>query len=418
MRKYIYYSTILGIFTGALIYRAAFDIRLFYIILLFNLLFVALLSPLRISRWIAYMVFYLFLSGVVGIVRGTDTIGQFLKEFLGITANAIFYYNFFRLYRNDYRRAFSTYARASYFVCILGFPILLLESLMAGKLTRLHSVTLEPAAFCELVLPAYFWYASNYLTRRKYGREVLIFSLAIALSGSSLGYISVAFGIVLLPLRRKRWLMATPLVVVALVGLIYSISSNFRTRADDTVAALTTMEVSGGSNLSTFSLISNGMVAKEVLHESPWIGNGLGSHVISHRRLIGDIPGIESVPDDWGEVNATEAGSLAIRLLSEQGLIGLGLVLWVIIKFHAGWQGQEAIISNALLTCFFLKLIRGGAYFGPEQFFFVFVYLLNYRSYKIAQMRRFAVNKDSDINQRVHHATISTSGYLAEGSNS
>ena len=388
MRKYIYYSTIFGVFSGALIYRTAFfDIRLFYVIIPSNLFMIALISSSWwIPRWIAYLVLYLLLSGVVGIVRGTDTVGQFLKEFLGITTNAVFYYQFFRLYKNDYMRAFVDYARTGYIVCIVGFPILLFESLRAGQLTRFHSITLEPAAFCELVLPAYFWYSSNYLSQRKYGREVLIFSLAIALAGSSLGYISVAFAIFLLPFRRKTWLIAAPMVVAALVCLIYSASSDFRLRVDDTVTSLTTMEVSG-SNLSTFSLISNMMVTEEVFHESPWIGNGLGSHVVSHQRLIGDIPGIESVPDSWGAANATEAGSLALRLISEQGLIGLGLVLWFIIRFHAGWQGQHAIVSNALLTCFFLKLIRGGIYFGPEQFFFILIYLLNYRSYKTASRR-------------------------------
>jgi hypothetical protein len=74
---------------------------------------------------------------------------------------------------------------------------------------------------------------------------------------------------------------------------------------------------------------------------------------------------------------------MTLRLLSEQGLLGLCLVLWFIVKFHAGWKGKHAAISNALLTSFFLKLIRGGIYFGPEQFFFVFIYLLNCRQFRL-----------------------------------
>jgi hypothetical protein len=84
-------------------------------------------------------------------------------------------------------------------------------------------------------------------------------------------------------------------------------------------------------------------------------------------------------------VNATEAASLTLRVISEQGLLGLGLLFYFVIRFHAGWRGKHSIISNALLTTFLLKLIRGGIYFGPEQFFFIFIYLLNGRAYRATQ---------------------------------
>lgn len=419
MRKYIYYSTLMGVFSAALVYKAGINFRLFYLILLSNGLLIALLvKSLRIPRWMVWMVAYLLLSGLVGIARGTDDTGQFLKEFIGIVANALFYYLFFRLYKNDYMRAFKTYARISYVICIIGFPILLFESLQGGESPRLHSIASEPAAFCELVLPAYFWYASNYLSQRKNGKEVLVFSLAIALSASSLGYLSVAVGVFLLPFRRRSWLLITPILVFLLLVSIYSVSSNFRMRFNDTMEALTVMQVST-SNVSTFSLVSNMIVTERVFQESPWIGNGLGSHVISHHRLIGDVPGMESVTSDfWFDVNADEAGSLALRLLSEQGILGLAIVLWFIARFHAGWHGQHAIISNALITCFFLKLIRSGTYFGPEQFFFVFIYLLNYRSYKMAQTCRPAAKKALTLNQVVRQTAISPGGKLIADSSS
>jgi hypothetical protein len=34
------------------------------------------------------------------------------------------------------------------------------------------------------------------------------------------------------------------------------------------------------------------------------------------------------------------------------------------------------------LVAFFLKLIRLGLYFPPEQFFFIFIYIINYRESK------------------------------------
>ena len=42
----------------------------------------------------------------------------------------------------------------------------------------------------------------------------------------------------------------------------------------------------------------------------------------------------------------------------------------------------RAAISNAILVCFLIKLLREGGYFPPEQWFFIFIYILNHRQYR------------------------------------
>lgn len=397
LRAYVYYSTILGIFSTALRVSVGVDIHPFYFIILSNVFLILWIDPTtKLPRWILYMLTYLSFSGILGILRGTDTALQFVKEFAGIGANAIYYFLFFRMIRYDYVRAFVTYAKASFFVCLLGFPLLALTSVRSGSLDRLQSIAQEPSAFCMLVLPAYFWYASKLLTKGKHVWKVILFTLAVALSRSSLGYLGVGFGILFLPFRSKVVRIALPAVVALLLGLAYSFSADFKLRADDTLFSSTGEDI-GKANLSTYALASNLIVTEKVFEESPWFGNGLGSHVSSYRRLVGDIPGTELALQNWGEVNANEAASLTLRLLSEQGIVGLVLVLWVVVHFHAGGRGTCSIISRAILTVCFVKFMRDGIYFGPEQFFFAFIYLLNHARFSAEKAREMALQPSPSI---------------------
>ena len=84
----------------------------------------------------------------------------------------------------------------------------------------------------------------------------------------------------------------------------------------------------------------------------------------------------------WEDINASEAASLTLRSLSELGIVGFLGALIFVFHFHIGGKGLHAAISNAILVSFVFKLIRNGNYFPPEQFFFIIIYMLNYRQYK------------------------------------
>ena len=383
LRTYIYYSTLVGVFSAVLMIRVPFAIRLFDVIMLTNLLLMFLLINLeRVAPWVLWLMLYLALSGGIGIVNGTDSISLVAKELLGISVSLLYFYSFFKLIHNDFERAFLTYAKFAYWFAIIALPLWAVSCFEVHGYERLQGLTSEPTAFCQLVLPAFYWYASQYLTSRKHGVEVAIFTLAIVLSGSSNGYLCVAFGAILLLSGRRKNLLAVPIVLGGLLGLIYAVSPDFRMRIDDTLLAATTEDVSG-ANLSTYALISNMIVTQQVLKESPLIGNGLGSHPLSHEKFMGDVPGIQSFVDmGTSDLNAADAASLTLRVLSELGLLGYIGVLAFLIYFHVSGSGPRSAISNAILVHFFLKLLRGGQYFDPEQFFFIFVYIFNHRQFK------------------------------------
>jgi hypothetical protein len=383
LRTFIYYSTLLGVFSALFFIKVPFALRLFDAIMLVNLpLMLFFINFARVPMWVLGSILYLALNGGIGILNGTDTAPLFAKEFLGISISLLYFYYFFKFIHNDFERAFSTYARIACWFTIIAFPLWAAACLQAHGYERLRGLTLEPAAFCALVLPAYYWYAYLYFTARKHAVEVIVFTLAVALSGSSLGYIGVVFGVMLLLSGRKKHLLAVPIVVSGLLSLTYAVSPYFRLRVDDTLLAAVSGDVAG-SNLSTYALISNLFVTQQVFKESPLIGNGLGSHPVSHARFIRDVPGAEAfLEGGTGTYNAPDAASLSLRSLSELGIVGLTAILIFLFHFHVGGRGVNAAISNAILVCFVLKLMRVAVYFPPEQFFLAFIYKLNHQKFQ------------------------------------
>ena len=103
-----------------------------------------------------------------------------------------------------------------------------------------------------------------------------VLTIAIILSASSLGYLGIAFGTVLLLSGRIKHFVAVPVVVGGLLILAYIASPFFRSRVDDMVVAISSQDVTG-SNSSTYALISNA-----VCHFS---GTQRESH---HRKRIWD----------------------------------------------------------------------------------------------------------------------------------
>src|ERR1035441_579598 len=256
IRNYLYYSTLIGVFSNLLIMESGVKIRLFYVGII---LFCLVVKVTRIPAWILLFLAYIALSGIVGLARGTDSLSQVVIEFRAISASLLYYYFFFRLIWNDFERVFLAYARMAYWFAIIALPLWAGTCIVEHGYVRLAGLATEPAEFCSIVLPAFYWAAYQFLTARKQALRVVVFTLAIALSLSSLGYISCAFGLLLLLSGRRKHLLLAPLIIGALLGSIYAISSNFRVRVDDTVAAATTFDMTG-ANFSSYSVISNAIV--------------------------------------------------------------------------------------------------------------------------------------------------------------
>jgi hypothetical protein len=399
VRRYLFFTTILGVFSGALNIYVGSTIYLFYIVMLSNILLIwAFLPPLIFPKWLGWFLFYLLASGGIGLYRGTDTIFQVAKLVGAISMSALYFANFFHLERNSVDNAWAGYAKIAYWLTLVALVIWPVQCVIKHEVVRLHGVASEPSEYCVITLPAYYWYAHQWLSRRKHRKEVLLITLGVALSGSSTGYIAVAFGLLLLFGKRVTGLMIATLLACGLGMGLYAISSDVRLRVNDTLGALASNDVSG-TNLSTFALLSNMFVTERVLEVHPILGNGLGSHSLSSKRFIQDLPGVDVIEGTgWDSAaNVEDASSLTLRVLSELGLMGFVGVLWFIVHFRVTGSGDRAAICGAILTVFLQKLLRGGGYSNLEQFFFIMVYMLNYRQFKQEAGKATALHPARDI---------------------
>ncbi len=385
VERYIHFSTVYGIFSAFLALHIGPTVFLFQLVMLTNLLLMwAFRPPLVVPKWLIWLLIYLLASGIVGTARGTDSLGQVFKQLGAIALGAFYFANFFHCEGNRINRAWATYVRAAYLFTLAGILIWPLQCLLNHDLMRLQGLASEPAAFCVVITPALYWYASRWLHFGTCRKETLWMTLGIALSGSSTGYFGVAIGLLLLFGRRFTGVVVAIVLVATFVGGLYLFSPEVRLRADDTFGSLANSDVSE-ANLSTYALISNMFITGQVLSEHPVLGNGLGSHVLSSARYLQNVPGEDLVEEAAGWMtgyNAQDAASLTLRSLSELGLMGFLGILWFILHFRIKGDTGHAAISSAILTCFFQKLLRGGGYSNPEQFFFVLVYILNYRQFR------------------------------------
>jgi hypothetical protein len=130
------------------------------------------------------------------------------------------------------------------------------------------------------------------------------------------------------------------------------------------------------ANLSALALAVNRKVMSENLRQRPLIGAGLGSHPLAYARSVGDPGVVEGVRG----LNAQDAGSLGLRLLSETGLIGTALfvggMLWVVLGGlervrGVGEQESDAVhwkvlglgLTASTVGIVFADLVRMGVYY-------------------------------------------------------
>ena len=381
-RGLVYYMTMAGIFSSAAILYVGINVQLFYAVLLGGGGLMLAMGYWRIPKWLLLLIAYLCCSGMIGIVRGTDSWTLVLKQVLGISVSAWYFWTFFKMEAGRTLPAFLTYAQLSVVVSAIGLAIVMAQLLWFGEIYRLKSVLAEPTFFATAVLPAWYYYIHEWLDNRQHRLSAIIITAALILCGSSNAYLSMMFGLCLLLRRYRLYLFLTPILLIVIVAGLREVFPYFKTRFDDTVNAVESNDVSG-VNLSTYALLSNWYVATKVLSVHPLIGNGLGSNPVSYHRYVSSIPGVEFFEQmSMESMNAEDGASLAIRVASEQGLVGLALLAWFIFAFRVGGSSRHAHLSNAILLYFFIKLVRGGHYFFPEQFFFITVYILNWYEFQ------------------------------------
>ncbi len=406
----IFFSVISVFLFGFILPVPGFDFYLVY--LLFPVAvgaYVLLSGSFRIPK--SFFIFFILTTiiSLIVIVWTKSPVSYPLKQLVGLLFSGLGYYSVFLLAKFDIRKLHRLYLHLAVIISLIallqqifyqvGIPFLYDFSYFISRfrieptsfgLLRAASILPEPAAFTYVMTPAIFYsfysiFVKDFKVLSKLS-NILIIS-AFILSFSSLGFLSIALCITIILWYKSKKIFVVGLLALSL-GFIFLFLVNplFYIRVSDTANFVTGTAELHKVNLSTYALFSNFYVVKESFLNNPLWGTGLGTHQLNYYKFIFDV-----VPSDFFYLglNAEDANSMALRLISETGIIGLSLFLIFVLRKRINRQGLGSylfVVNQGVFVLIMLKLLRSGNYFANGFIFFLLLYYFSYEFYKNGQV--------------------------------
>jgi hypothetical protein len=411
-------------FTGYILTKNPFEFYLSYIPIL-------LLLPIFIIKFkfytpSLYILIPLLVVGIFNISIDNNTMPRFLKIYINIAINLVFYQYVLQYYNFDVKAIFKKYLSVSFIISIIG--ILQLISFWVGFKAgydmrvffslnkwglnygglgiRINSFFSEPSSLGIAIAPAFFISLYQLITRTNEFlslKRCIVIIICYSLSFSSLAFFGIFLTIILITLNFgaiRYFLFAIPLSIF-LFFVAYNNANEFKVRIDGVKELFIDNILDEAKTVETriarikrirnflsrvhgssFVFYNNYYVAKQNFIKNPVFGTGLGSHEFAYdkyalNKLIGGIY----------EFNTGDANSLFLRTISEVGLFGAIFLVLFIFKYYVSHDlgGRENndywLISNALLVLIILTYVRQGNYTYNGFFLYCWMYFYNRYNY-------------------------------------
>ena len=161
----------------------------------------------------------------------------------------------------------------------------------------------------------------------------------------------------------------------------YTNISLIKDRVDDTFQGMSDDFIESDNdnykavNVSAYILLANYYVTRKSIENHPWTGHGLGTHEMSYDKYL------PAEHREYSTLNRKDAGSMAMRLLTETGIIGLLLFCFFTIKYKLrsmkSFSPRENllwIINSSAFVLIILYLFRNGNYTINGKLLFLLLY--------------------------------------------
>lgn len=349
-----------------------------------------------------FIFFTLLVTGMFNVFLGNNTTNLFFKVYAGLFMSYFFYYYIVLDFDYDIERLFRWYLIGSYVAAVIGIIqfvsfrigfvygyeyrfILNKWGLSPGGLfgLRVNSIFAEPTHLGSVLSAAFFVSLYNLFRRETYGitrTQSIVIIVVYLLSFSSLGQTGVFLSIILLAVNFGvvRYVLLVIPLGIALFNVLYAYVIDFRERLDGLITLFSGGQFKlGKTHGSSFILYNNYHVALENFKTNFVFGTGVGSHPVAFEKhsIAKDIKvyGFSS--------NSADANSMLLRLISETGLFGVLIFLFVMFRFYVRRNAAEDtyhwLISNSILVMILLNLFRQGHYFLNGFPFFIMIYIFN-----------------------------------------
>lgn len=378
IKQYLLFTSVLAIFTEGLFFNFIIDWKLIYLIILSNYVILLKYYKLKFNKYFIILLIALFVHGIITNLFIGIPPNFMLAQIIGIAIMGVYYYNFVPLYNLD--EIISLYVKISFYVAIIGYIFYFLNFHPLAHIpneSRLMSIFKEPAHYAVVVMPACYYY----LKTKKYFPFFIIFGTLI-LTNSSLGYFGCALMFIIpnLSLKRIGYFIAIIPIIIGVFYYIYTEYPFLKLRVDDTYETLNSVNTGKfkeHTNLSSYAILSNLFIAKENVIDHPF-GSGIGSHLYVHSNIYSKkVRAPEYLKkQDLKGTNATDANSMFTRIVSEMGILGLILILFLMYLASKSFDlnNNQLFFAQGVFIYLLLKLFRDGHYFPPE--FYLFIWLL------------------------------------------
>lgn len=366
-----------------------------FIILFFFLRF-TMKHFLMVASFMAFFIVYNF----TGFLISDSNWGNYFKQIIPF----VFIYTILGLYLNINKigMLMNLYSKVAFVVALIGvFQVLIYlflgMSLFMDSPPRANSVVYEASHLGIVIMPALFYLYiinKNRLFSGQYRYKILtiLTCCILTLSATVFAVLLLGFAIIYVLNRGISILKLSVLFVFVSIFMFFipqnvylEIDEMLKGRISDTIEVYSSGDF-GGVNRSTFSLMSNISIAKESLQSSYLIGSGIGGHESTASKFY-----VVNTEFEHREINSKSGHSLIIRLTSEMGLLGLGVLLLVIFNslriynyFLKVNNFEGAAISISIFIYLLGRCFKLGGYFdyGTPMFFVVsFLLIFNYRLY-------------------------------------
>lgn len=352
------------------------DVKLLYLIIITNYFLLLKIKKFKANlRFILFLLFVL-IHGIIAYSYIGISPNYLISQIAGIVIIGTYYYNFIPLYSKD--EIIKVYITMCLWVALLGFLFFLLNLNINDD--RLQSIFKEPAHYAIVIVPACYFL----LTTKKYLRFAVLF-LSLVLSQSSIGYMGCAMMLVFsnISTKRMKYILITIPILITTFFYVYNNFYFLKLRVDDSYETLTAVQngkFKPQTNQSSYALLSNTYITNKNFQDHPF-GSGLGSHYHMHTevylKLLRPPPYLITLKLE--KTNAADAASLSLRLISELGIFGIILIIYLLFLCVKSFNSNKFYFAQGIAIYLLLKLLRDGHYFPPELYFFIWMiyYILN-----------------------------------------
>jgi hypothetical protein len=405
---------VIGIFLSAFInsyvfFKSPFEFYFGYLIYLILLPYQ--IRKFGINKILLQIFIILFINGIIMIILGYNSSSQFFKVYLGLLMAYIFYDNVIRMFDFDVVTIFKWYLKAGLIVSYIGlfqliswkigfekgynlFGIFNKWGISPGGFAgiRINAVFSEPTYYGAFMAGAFFAAIYTLLPIKKNIQQLykkheallVIFIYLMTSSGLAQNGVLLSIIILLFHFGLIRYMIVFIPIIILSFNIAYKYSNDFRERIDSLIELyLYDRFELGKTHGSSFILYNNYHVSTENFFNNPLFGTGIGSHPIAFEKYSRG----KEIKVYGFQNNSADANSMLLRLISETGLFGTLLFLYLTFKCFVKRMENISdyywVISSSFLLIILLNLFRQGHYFycGFPLYFLGYIYnKLNYKN--------------------------------------